>query len=189
MAKAPLNNDDAILDALLQNDEAGLTLMLNVHYNAVYNCIRRVMKNEEDAKDLALELFEIIWEKRHSLKLRKPLRNYLLIAGYNRALNYLRNKSREARFISDFRYQLEQKQTAPSAAALIEGNELKALVKKAMATLPKRALTTFILSRKMGMSKREMAARLGVTEKAIEMNMTRALKKLRQVLIDHVGKK
>ena len=53
--------------------------------------------------------------------------------------------------------------------------------------MPDRCRTTYELSRMEGLSNKEIAARMGITSKAVERNMTRALRILRKNLAEYLA--
>jgi len=147
--------------------------------------------NEEVAEDIIQDTFAHLWEKRHSFDFHGSVRSYLYQTIHNKCINYLKHfqveeryknfnsqKIREAElFTDDF---IEQQ-----VGILIE-KELSASIKKAMDDLPIRCKETFVLSREKGLSNKEIALELGISIKAVERNMTRALSSLRKALSDYM---
>ncbi len=71
---------------------------------------------------------------------------------------------------------------APAADAGLEARDLEDIIKKTLALLPMKARRTFLMSRKYGMTYEEIALHLKVTVKAVEKNMSKALRKIRKYL-------
>lgn len=178
--------DSLILSLFSQDDPRAATVMFDAHYQPVYRNVSRIIRNGDDAKDLVLELFHAVWEKRHSLNIRKPVRKYLLTAAHNRAINYLRHKARTTLAMQEMRDLSIQNTTSPPADVAIEAQELDQVINTAIGLLPEKIRITFLLSRNLGMTYKEMADYLQVSEKAIEKNMTKALKLLRMFLRPHI---
>lgn len=176
------NTDDLILNLLTENNPKGASLMFNAHYKAVYYSVNKITKNSEDAQDIVLQLFQAVWQKRHSLNIVKPIRSYLLTAAHNRAINHIRSKGRAKAWLNNVIQLSATTRTVPSVDVEIEAKELDRIIQTAIGMLPDKARITFIMSRNFGMTYREIAARLGVTEKAVEKNMNRALQLLRILL-------
>jgi RNA polymerase sigma-70 factor (ECF subfamily) len=61
-------------------------------------------------------------------------------------------------------------------------DELLRIVEATLQQLPERCRQTFILSRRDGLKYKEIAAKLSVSEKTVEADMTKALMALRQNL-------
>lgn len=65
-------------------------------------------------------------------------------------------------------------------------NELSVMAEKAIETLPARTRAVFQLIRLEGMSYREVAQHLDISEKAVEKEMMKALRMLRDMLKDYL---
>lgn len=172
--------DKRIIKLLQHDRQEGVTLLYSEHYRAVYNKIKLLLRDPDEAKDLVQDLFLKIWEGRKELKLTPPLRRYLLTAGYRRVINHIRSKGRAQKNLGEVAQNIST-QTLSSQDAL-EARELSTLVKIAINLLPDKTRIVFLLSRNMKMSYREIAGYLDVSEKAVEKHMTIALKLLRKFL-------
>ena len=64
----------------------------------------------------------------------------------------------------------------------MDGSELAAAVAQAIADLPPRTREVFVMSRERNLRYSEIAEALGVSVKAVEANMSRALRMLRESL-------
>ena len=97
----------------------------------------------------------------------------------NRALNHLRHlavQRKSAVFVEALSEPAEQ------ADALAQATELEQALVRAIAELPPRTREVFVMSRERGMRYSEIAEALGVSVKAVEANMSRALRILREQL-------
>ena len=147
--------------------------------------------NEEVSEDIVQDTFAHLWEIRHSFDFSGSIKSYLYQTIQNKCINHLKHKQvkekhknftilkiREAElFTNDF--------IAQQVAILIE-KELSASIQKAIADLPNRCKATFLLSRDKGLSNKEIAQELGISIKAVERNMTRALSILRKALHNYL---
>jgi RNA polymerase sigma-70 factor (ECF subfamily) len=176
------DTDDQILKLLETDNTNAPKLLYTYHYKAVYTYIKDFVPDHDAAKDIIQELFTAIWIKRHSLKLIKPLRSYLFSAAHNKAINYLRDKGRQNRVMGEIVNRSGSGKVAPPADAELQTRELANQIRQALSRLPIHAKRTFLMSRKQGMTYKEIAAHFHVTEKAVEKNMSKALSLLRQYL-------
>lgn len=136
------------------------------------NLVRDQAVAEELVQDVLLEL----WRRREQLAVQGSPQAYLFQATRNRALNHLRHRQvhrrAEPRLVAG-------EAPAPSASAEIEAGELEAAVRQAVDELTPRCREVFELSRVHGFRYAEIAETLGVSVKAVEAQMTRALRTLR----------
>ncbi len=176
------DTDDLILKLLAADDAAACLLLYKCHSKAVYAYVKDFIPDHEAAKDIVQELFTAIWIKRHSLNLVPPLRKYLFRAAHNKAINYDRDSRTRHRLMGEIVNRSGHGRIAPAADSGLEARELEEQIKKALARLPIHARKTFLMSRKQGMTYKEIADHFNVTEKAVEKNMSKALNLLRQYL-------
>lgn len=138
--------------------------------------LSRYIGSVAGADDLIQDLFLAVWTRRATLEVRGSLRTYLFIAARNRALNYLKHERVEDRF----RAALLERSDALDASAPSESEFLTALeLQRAIDALPPRCRLIFTLSRQDDLSYGQIAARLGISVKTVEVQMGRALKRLR----------
>jgi RNA polymerase sigma-70 factor (ECF subfamily) len=71
---------------------------------------------------------------------------------------------------------------AEHADAETQAGELRDAIRDAIEALPPRTREVFLMSRERNLRYSEIAEQLGVTVKAVEANMSRALRQLREKL-------
>lgn len=119
--------------------------------------------------------FLFLWNKRASLNV-KSLRDYLYIAVKNRALNKIRSEKSLLRIAN------AQPSPVSSDTPLddrLNSIEINKIYDMALAGLPDRCREIMILSRKEHLSNKEIAARLNITPKTVENQITIALRQIR----------
>jgi len=170
------------LIALRQGDESALRSIFDRHYPLLLHDVYRIVPDQDTCQDLAQEVFVELWRKRFELDIHTSLRAYLRRAVVNRALTYLKNQ-RRLRFEGD-----EWTDTADTSVADIRQKEeqetLEQALHRAIATLPEKCRVVFSLSRFEQFSHREIAEQLGISVKTIENQITKAMRMLRDALIN-----
>lgn len=140
----------------------------------------KYVKDLDTAKEVVHEVYINLWIKKEEVDLRLPVKPYLFTAVHNRCLNVIRDKAKfhpkDATDIPQIRHIHESEFTE------IEKNELEIHVNVAVSELPERCSEVFLMSRMQGMKYREIAEKLGISEKAVEAQMTKALRILRERL-------
>jgi RNA polymerase sigma-70 factor (ECF subfamily) len=178
--------DELILSLLKANDTAASSLLYNAHYKAVYNNVNKIVRDADVSKDITQELFINVWEKRNVLNITTPIRKYLLSAAHNRIINKRRDEARNKRLLEEVIDRSGGTKIIYPADVDYEAIELEKLIKDAIALLPHSLRKNFSMSRYLGMTYREMATHLGVSEKAVEKSMSKALKLLRMLLAPYI---
>ena len=178
MKKYKKYSDENIIDLLKNNKVQVINILYDLHYHTMVRIAFRVINDNEAAKDVVQELFLNVWVKRHQLSIKKPIASYLARSVINRCLNYLRDSPSTHSILS-----VQIKETDKNKGEeLLEYNDLKRLVQLSINSLPPKCRLIFNLSRSEEMSHEEIASYLGISRKAIEKQITKALKHLRRDL-------
>jgi RNA polymerase sigma-70 factor (ECF subfamily) len=181
--KFPLHHDkfsltDEALIQLLQSDDEGALKEIFNRFNArLYQLAVGVLRDEDLAKDIVQEVFIDLWNRRHTSNIQ-TLQNYLVKAIKFQALKQLRNGKLREHHLKLVGNILFVNQTEES----IRFEELDHSLKVALAQLPPRCKKVFELSRYENLSHKEIAGKLGITAKTVEVQIHKALILLRKRL-------
>lgn len=144
----------------------------------------RIVQDPEEAKDVVQEVFIKLWKNRQALQLHTSLLAYLRRAVVNTSLNWLEKQKRftpnaleKAEAQLPLTNQVEQGHTA---------GELAQLAEQAIQQLPPRTKAIFTLIRHEEMSYKEVAKALEISTKAVEKEMMKALRLLREALKEYL---
>lgn len=173
------NHDDLLIKMLSVNDRKAINILYKKHYKHLLQIIVGLIQDKDDAQDIVQDLFVDLWLKRHSLNITKPIAAYLIKAAVHRSLNYIRNNSRhKTYYFRETGATFYLKSDLPPNAPM-ELDELKRAIRSATQKLPPRCKTAFILKTSFNMSYNEIAVHMGVTKKAVEKQISKAVRKLK----------
>jgi len=176
MSVLPSLSDQEILALIGQDDRAAFSELYNRYWQSLYQTAWNVLRDQEACMEVIQEVFVWLWEHRSGLQINS-LPSYLRAAVKYKVTDILRsNKVREACFVNLDELNLD---TLSRDEDPLELKELKAVIAQMSAKLPARARLIFELSRNEQLSNREIATKLGISEKTVENQITIALKKLR----------
>lgn len=150
------------------------------------------VKEESIAEDFVTDSFVSYWENRHKLPEGANIHAYILVSLKNECLTYLNRLRKEQEIVDHLRSQQEWEldfQISSLEACNpqeIFSEEVQQLVNKAIESLPTKTKEVFLLSRMEYLTNREISERLGVSIKAVEFHITKALKVMRIALKDYL---
>ena len=150
------------------------------------------VKEESIAEDFVTDSFVSYWENRHKLPEGGNIPAYILVSLKNECLTYLNRLRKEQEIVDHLRSQQEWEldfQISSLEACNpqeIFSEEVQQLVNKAIESLPTKTKEVFLLSRMEYLTNREISERLGVSIKAVEFHITKALKVMRIALKDYL---
>ncbi len=180
-APAPprLVTESDLLARLRQGDHAAFDAIFRQWYEPVVRSANRILHDPGVAEELAQDVMLELWRRREQLPDGSSIPGYLMQAARNRALNHLRHLQVQKRSQV---YVEALSEPAEQADADAQTNELDRAIRDAIAELPPRTREVFLLSRERNLKYSEIAEQLGVSVKAVEANMSRALRQLREKL-------
>ncbi len=175
----PFVSDADLLARLRSGDHTAFDAVFRQWYEPVARAANRVLHDPGVAEELSQDVFLELWRRRESMAPDSSIAGYLLQAVRNRALNHLRHlqvQKKSAVYVEAL------SEPAEHANADAEAAELQLAIRSAIDALPPRTREVFLMSRERNLRYSEIAEQLGVTVKAVEANMTRALRQLREKL-------
>lgn len=153
------------------------------HYSALCRYASRHVRSDPEGEDLVQDVFLRLWERRERLHGALNLRAYLYSAVRNRALDHLKHRRVVARFATSDLLSASPPPTPDRELCLAE---LAGAAERAVAELPARCREAFTLSRRDGLSYREIAEALDVSVKTVETQIRRATRSIRCRLEPHL---
>ncbi|MBW6535652.1 MAG: RNA polymerase sigma-70 factor [Mariniphaga sp.] len=151
------------------------------NYEYILNYLYYLSGDAALAEDLVQDVFLQLWEKRSDVK-EETLRSFLFAIARNSFLKNKRRQKYDLKFRSDYLVKIENE----SPDYILEMKEFDARLQKAIAGLPEKSRVIFLMHRLDEMTYSEIAENLGVSIKAIEKQMSKALKVLRKELGNNI---
>ncbi len=150
------------------------------YFDPIRNYLYYRSSNAELATDIAQEVFMKLWEK------QKPFEgNRTKSLLYKMASDAFIDHVRKNKVADKHKHSLRLNLKAESPDENLQYQELKKQYEQALAELPEKQRTVFLMSRVEGLTYREMAERLDISVKAIEKRMHLALNTLKERLAYH----
>lgn len=180
---APEPSDLQLLDRVRDGDADAFDTIFRQWYAPLVRFADRIVRDRAAAEDIAQDALLALWQRRGSLPSGMVPQAWLFHVTRNRALNVVRRVDVVARgeAVLALSLTLDDQHQSDAEQALFEA-ELHAAIDAAVAALPPRCREVFLLSREQGMRQTDIAARLGVSLKAVEAHITKALRHLRSAL-------
>lgn len=129
------------------------------------------------AEDLSQDVFIKLWEHRSKID-KKTVKAYLYTIALNLTINHNRRRSLHFKFTN----QIKSQSDSESPQTIAEMNEYKNILDQALSKLSAGGREVFLMNRLEDLTYSEIAERLGLSVKAIEKRMSKALKQLKEQL-------
>lgn len=167
------------LEQLGKGNHRAFDALFMLYQPKVKNFLQGFIKDEEEARDMAQELFFKIWLNREQIVHIASFKAYLFRMARNLVYDYYEhNLVKES-------YEEKQKNAA-SYSDLIEedlyAHELELLIDITVSQMPEQRRRIFQMSRKEGYTNQEIALQLEINKRTVENHLTQALADLRKVI-------
>lgn len=164
---------DKELTEQLPYSEAAYTAVYNRYWDRLLYFAALKLKDTALAEEVVQEVFLDIWKRRKKLEITGSLEAYLSVAVKYRILNMQARLKREQDYLK------AAAEPALDGEQVLDHNELQKHYQLLVSQLPEKCRITYLLSREEGLSLKEIAGVMEVSQKAVEANLTRSLKLLR----------
>lgn len=171
-------DEKQLLIALKEGDHVAFTALYNQYWKQVYSFCRLYVFKEE-AEEVTQEVFVKLWADHTSINEDSNFEGYLFIVTRNLIFNRSRKSVYEdtlkmtllAAFNESYEFEEE-----------VSTNNLKEYIDKLIEKMPSQRQLIFNLSRKEFLNYREIAAKLNISEKAVEQSIGRSIRYLKKII-------
>ena len=174
------HTDEQLLQLLKEGNEAAFTEIYRRFWKLLFSVAANKLNDPEDAKELVQDVFINLWKRHEELTIDHSLKAYL--AGAVKFRVYTRLSLKEKRRRQEAGLIPAPSFSTPYIEDQVNLEDLMAKLDIAAAQLPERCRLVYQLSRDEGLSRKEIAKQLNISEKTVENQVTRALHHLRTVL-------
>ncbi|MEZ5312199.1 MAG: sigma-70 family RNA polymerase sigma factor [Thermoanaerobaculia bacterium] len=182
-----LDYDWGLLAAAARGDEEAFRTLVERHQDRIVRLCERILGDREEARDGAQEVFLRVYRHAADAEPRGRLFTWL----YRIALNHCFNRLRRRKIVRFFSFEragqdgseesvtLDPADGRPGAEADLMTRERWRATRRVIDALPEGQRAVLLLARFEGLSQREIAETLGITEGAVESRLVRAMRRLR----------
>jgi len=175
-----INDIEDIILKLKKEDKSALDELFGYYYTRLYHFSKSILKIENDIDDILQEVFVKIWLNRHKIGNPETFNAYIFTITKNEVLHLIRNNLRDQSFRDNlFIHSVAEEYQMQSQ---LEFDEIKAGIERIVANLPEKRQQVFVLSRTEGLSNKEIALQLNISEKTVEDHITHAIKQIKNAM-------
>ncbi|MCK4663424.1 MAG: RNA polymerase sigma-70 factor [Bacteroidales bacterium] len=165
-------------------DEKSFEELFRLYFTPLTYFAKKYINDIETAKEIVHDVFINLWEKRDTIDLNKPVKSYLFTSVNNKCINYIRDNKKFNHNIIELD-NINNDSNWESSDKLVEC-ELEDKINTTINSLPEKCRQIFIMNRFDNLKYKEIANKLGISIKTVEAQMSKALKVLRENLIDYI---
>lgn len=172
--------DSKKLNKTKNSIDSDFNKLFDEYYSVLCFFANKYLADLDLSRSIVQQVFVDLWVKQKKISIHYSLKSYLHKAVKNKAIDHLRQKKRHIQ-ISESHENFHQLPFND----LVEEAELNDLINSSINQLPEKCREIFMLCRFEELKYTEIAEKLNISIKTVEMQMGIALKKLRKSLSDY----
>lgn len=190
-----MRNEEAFIQQLKEGDDAAYKEVVEAYQNMVYNTCLSIVKSEEDAEDIAQDVFVQVFQSISAFKGESKLSTWIYRIATTKSLDFERKKKRKKRFgfvRSIFGEDSQVVVNPPDfhhPGIALDQKENAGILFKAIDKLPENQRIAFILNKVEGLSYQEVSDVLQSSVSSVESLLHRAKNNLKKILEHDFGSK
>lgn len=180
-----LFNESELLAGLAKGDERAFEKLYYHFSPRLFSFVDKMVRNRRITEEIIQEVFIQLWTKRRHLAAVVHPTSYIFHMASNKTLDYQRKIASNKRLLekviassTEFHNETEEQ---------LVYNESAAIVREAIAALPKQRRIIYELSRTEGLSHEQIAEQLGISKSTVANQMVSALKQIRSFMENRSG--
>ena len=180
-------SDVDLLQSIHLNNEQAFNELFERHWSKVYAVSYRYVRDEETALEITHDIFLNIWNNRHKLNITSFKSYVVTSASYHAIRKKQQSKATPIDYVGSYEQDGEfnigdKLCETNSGEEKIYAEEFNSRVLLMLEDLPARCREIYLLSRHDNLSITEIAAKLNISKRTVENQLTVALKHLRTIL-------
>lgn len=172
-------NEHTLFDEIRNGNEQAFNKAFDLYYSRLCFFADKMLHDFDLSRSVTQQVFVELWVRKSRLQVNS-LQAYLYQAVKNAVLDLLKHRKVEQQYLSSL-----EKVEETELNNRIEEAELADRINRAIQNLPEKCREVFVLCRFEELKYAEIATRLNISVKTVEMQISIALKKLRKELSDY----
>jgi RNA polymerase sigma-70 factor (ECF subfamily) len=166
---------DSLIEQCLSGDQAAWEMVVRQNWRKVFNVAYKFVGKHDEAEDLTQDIFLKIFKALGTFDRRANFQTWIISISRNLCIDHYRSVRKERQTIAQ---DVDTKDLQPASAdrgphAIAEHQDLRAMLRQALETLPPALRTAVVLRDLQELSYQEIADRLGLPEGTVKSRINR----------------
>lgn len=169
------NDDKFLLGALKRGNEDAFELLFKKYSGRLYFVAFQYLNDRDETLEIVQEVFYKVWLNHKNIKPELPFIPYLVRIAKNLVINQSKRRLIENAYLQSLELRNDVRQTEDHVLF----TEVRQIIDKLVDEFPEKRQEIFLLSRRNGLTNKEIAEKLSLSESTVENHINKALKTLR----------
>lgn len=170
-------SDADLVKLIGAGDHTAFAELYERYWGVLFVHCLKMLRDEDEVKDVLQELFTSLWTKSAELQLSTSVSSYLYTAVRNKVFNLMAHQKVKRNYSAGISRFLQQGEFITDEQVRL--NELKKIIESEVALLPPKMREIFEMSRNQQLSHKEIAEKLGISDKTVRKQINNAIKILK----------
>ena len=177
MASAPGNNKELFIK-LAEGDEAAFRSLFDAYRLPFFSAAFKLTRSSDLAEEIVQEIFVALWEKRKMVGAAKNPLGYFVTMLHNRIYSHLRSIITERNVLEKIKDHHSSEEENPVEELLL-AKEHRELLQRVIGQLPPQQQLVYRLAKQEGLSREEIAEKLGISVNTVRNHLAAAVEFIR----------
>ena len=179
------NKNKHLISLIKFGDIGAFERLYHLFYPKLFAFSLRYFKVKEDAEGMTQEVFIELWKNKEKLNKNLSLSSFLFTIMRNKIIDHFRKEEKKAIY-TNYLKSLVQSNNGKSFE-FPETVKANKKMRSAINELTEKRRAVFLLSKKFGLSRKEIAEFMGVSENTVKNQLQEAIKFLRAALSNKIA--
>ena len=175
-------NEYDILFDLGKGNRYAFNLLYMLYAPKIEAFVLKMIKNKETAEDITHNIFLKVWEKRELISKVDSFQQYVFKMAKNSVFDLYDHNLIKARYKQTVHAKTHLQINRYDQEEEIHSKDLSLLIDLTINKMPTKRKTVFLMSRKEGLSHKEIAAKLNISTKTVENHIAQAMSEIRKAI-------
>lgn len=172
---------DLDIQAIASGDVKAFEKLYIAYYNKVLTYTSSLLHNSVKAEDATQDVFLKIWRNRHTLREDDNINSYIYLTARRVVLDIFRDDKYAQRY-KDWTLSSSNEESVEASSM----NEIETIAAKMIECMPQKRKEAFLLSRKEGLTAKEIADKMDISVNTVNKHIALALSSLKKKLEDYL---
>ena len=180
--KMTTNKDQIIINQIIEGDSNAFSVLVDNYKDLVFTLALRMMKNREEAEEVAQDTFIKTYKSLHKFKGDSKFSTWIYRVCYNTCLDKIKKNKKHLNDVEINEFTAHEVKTIDNALSKIEAREKEDAIKRCIEKLPSEDSFLLTLYYFDYLSLDEISKVVGITANSIKVKLFRCRKKLASIL-------
>jgi len=173
-------DEKLLVRSFIRGDEKAFEVLFERYHRRLFGFLYRLLKSAEDAEEIVQDTFVKIWEGRDRFREECPFDAFLFKIAKNAFLNHNRKKINTKIFQEQYGIMLDLARNTTEDYLLFK--ETQEIIDSMVREMPPKRREIFVLQKVEGLSRREIAEKLGISVITVDSHLLKANADLKERL-------